>query len=100
MRISPQRSEPPTPPGVEHAIAFVYTNYRGEASTRHVVPERIWFGTTDWHPDQQWFLEGFDLDRGAHRSFALTDITSFIGDTGEHVFNGSPDFGTARGLSV
>lgn len=55
-------------------IVMTYTNYRGERSERRVVPERIWFGSTDWHPGPQWLMDAFDLDREAMRSFAMTDI--------------------------
>src|ERR1700733_7374743 len=34
-----------------NAISLVYTNYRGETSVRRVIPQRIWFGATDWHPE-------------------------------------------------
>lgn len=59
------------------AIKIVYTNYRGETASRHVVPQRVWFGATDWHPEEQWLLDAIDLDKGAERSFALLDIKSY-----------------------
>ncbi len=62
--------------GISHdrVLVIVYTNYRGEQAERRVIPARIWFGSTDWHPEPQWLLEAFDLDRGAERSFAMRDI--------------------------
>lgn len=59
------------------AIRIVYTNYRGETSLREIVPQRVWYGATDWHPEEQWMLDAVDLDKGAARSFALRDIQSY-----------------------
>lgn len=64
---------------VGKALNIVYTNYRGETSIRRIVPERIWFGATDWHPEEQWLLEAVDLDKHAARSFALKDIRTCFG---------------------
>lgn len=58
-------------------IVIRYTNYRGETSDRRIVPLRIRFASSEWHPVAQWLLDAFDLDRGAERSFALKDISSW-----------------------
>jgi len=66
------------------AIQILYCNYRGETSTRTIVPSNIWFGSTAWHTESQWFLDAVDLDKGVVRSFALMDILKFVyayGDT-------------------
>ena len=31
-------------------VTIDYTNYRGERAYRTVLPVRIWFGETEWHP--------------------------------------------------
>ena len=67
------------PPDRRKAIKIVYTNYRGETALREVLPQRVWFGSTDWHPEEQWLLDAIDLDKGAPRSFALRDIQSYAG---------------------
>jgi predicted DNA-binding transcriptional regulator YafY len=59
------------------AIRIVYTNYRGETALREVLPQRIWFGATEWHPEKQWLLDAIDLEKDAPRSFALRDIKSY-----------------------
>jgi len=41
---------------------------------RTVIPERVWFGSTEWHPEPQWLLEAFDIEKGERRSFAMADI--------------------------
>jgi predicted DNA-binding transcriptional regulator YafY len=61
------------------AISIIYTNYRGETAQRTILPQRVWFGATDWHPEEQWLLEAIDIDKGAPRSFALRDIKSYCG---------------------
>jgi predicted DNA-binding transcriptional regulator YafY len=55
-------------------VKFTYTNWQGETATRHVIPLRIWFGTTPWHPEPQWLLEAFDTVKMARRDFAVRDI--------------------------
>ncbi|OJU57384.1 MAG: hypothetical protein BGO04_15065 [Microbacterium sp. 70-38] len=58
-------------------VTIDYTNHRGERSNRAIRPDRIWFGTTQWHADSQWLLEAFDYERSAHRNFALANIHSW-----------------------
>lgn len=73
------REEKAEPAGdVPVDITFWYTNYRGERAERHVRPVRVWFGTTEWHPDPpQWFLHAIDREKGAPRDFALKDIEHY-----------------------
>jgi hypothetical protein len=52
----------------------VYTNWRGETQVRHILPDSIWFGTTDYHPEPQWFVLALDTDKGEYRDFALLDF--------------------------
>ncbi|WP_287176466.1 hypothetical protein [Mesorhizobium sp.] len=67
-------------PRIDHAEAalaelqFAYTNHRGESGRRRVVPIRVWFGSTNWHPTQQWFLRALDLDKDEERDFAFADV--------------------------
>jgi hypothetical protein len=60
----------------EQPYAFRYRNWRGEVADRRVIPERVAFATSQWHPGPaQWFLVARDLDRdGAVRHFAMADI--------------------------
>lgn len=61
-------------------VSILYTNYRGETAVRRIIPRKIWFGKTDWHPEDQWLLDAVDVEKGAERSFALKDIRSwFVG---------------------
>ncbi|MFO0781909.1 MAG: hypothetical protein U0524_03410 [Candidatus Saccharimonadales bacterium] len=57
------------------AITITYTNYRGETAERKIIPIEVWFGKTEWHPEEQWFLKAHDIEKDAERDFALTDIS-------------------------
>lgn len=56
-------------------LTFWYRNHRGEISQRNVTkPEKIWFGSTEWHPKPQWLMTAWDIDKDALRDFAFKDI--------------------------
>lgn len=55
-------------------VVIRYTNYRGETAVRRIIPRHIHFTTSEWHPEPQWVIEAYDLDREAERSFAVKDI--------------------------
>lgn len=58
----------------EKKIRIIYTNYRNETNIREIIPLKIWFGHNEWHKDDQWILDAFDIDKNADRSFAMKDI--------------------------
>lgn len=55
-------------------LTFGYTNWRGKFEQRTIRPRKVWFGKTDWHPEPQWLLTGFDVEKDAERDFAIKDI--------------------------
>ncbi|MCW1412184.1 hypothetical protein OLZ32_27935 [Rhizobium sp. 1AS11] len=55
-------------------LTFAYRNWRGEIATREVQPIRLTYGATEWHPEPQWLLIAWDIEKGAERSFAVADI--------------------------
>jgi predicted DNA-binding transcriptional regulator YafY len=55
-------------------VRVVYTNWKGETSIRHIAPIEIFFGSNEWHTEEQWLLLALDVDKGAERTFALKDI--------------------------
>jgi predicted DNA-binding transcriptional regulator YafY len=61
----------------DKVVQIVYTNYRQETTSRRIVPERIWFGSTPWHPHPQWLLDALDVDKQEQRSFAVADIKAW-----------------------
>jgi len=62
----------------EEIITIVYTNYKGETGIREIVPQKIWFGGTEWHPKKQWLLDAYDINKQSNRSFAIKDIKSWF----------------------
>lgn len=54
-------------------IDMTYRNYRGEVDRRRVIPSRIWFGATEWHPEPGWLMTAYDPAKRANRDFALAD---------------------------
>ncbi len=75
-------AEPVAPEAVPDPTTIVidYTNYRGERAHRRVLPNRLWFGTADWHREPQWILDAWDVEKGVIRSFAMRDIHSWEPD--------------------
>jgi predicted DNA-binding transcriptional regulator YafY len=61
----------------EQEVRIFYTNWRGETRWRRVVPIRIWFGSNPWHPEPQWLLDAFDVDKAEDRAFAMKNITDW-----------------------
>lgn len=56
-------------------LTFKYKNWRGDVATRTVIPDAIWFGVSEWHPEPQWFMRATDVSKREIRDFALLDIT-------------------------
>lgn len=61
----------------ERVVTVTYTNDRGETASRRIVPDRIAWGCSPWHPDWQWLLHCYDLEKQAHRTFALKQISKW-----------------------
>jgi hypothetical protein len=68
------RALPAVQPVTGDPVTLAYTNWRGETAQRTIVPQRVWFGSTDWHPEPQWLLTALDAEKGAERDFALKDF--------------------------
>lgn len=67
-------SAPPRLRSEGDVLTFWYTNHEGKKSLRRVVPIHVYFGSTEWHPEQQYLLRAFDLDKLAMRDFAVVDM--------------------------
>lgn len=61
------------------AISLIYTNWKGETSLRTVIPTQVpvW-GSTEHHPEPQWLLGVWDVDKQEARTYALADC-QFLG---------------------
>ena len=68
-------------PDMSKAVRILYTNYRNETAVRTILPEKVWYGSTSWHPEPQWLLDALDLEKGERRSFAMADIKSWTPPT-------------------
>ena len=58
------------------AVEIDYMNYRGERAKRIVIPQRIEFMASEWHPEWQWIMVA-DEDGKGTRFFAMKDIHSW-----------------------
>lgn len=52
----------------------LYTNWSGETRRRHIRPTKIYFGSNEWHPEEQWLMDAVDLETGQTRTFAMRDM--------------------------
>lgn len=51
-----------------------YTNWRGETSIRTFRFHHLFWGSSEWHPEPQWLVKGFDYDKQDYRDYALKDM--------------------------
>lgn len=56
------------------SVIINYTNWKNETEDRHIIPLKVWYGKTEWHPEDQWLIKAFDLDKEAERDFSMQDI--------------------------
>ena len=61
-----------------HPLCFEYKNWQNQTAIRRVNPIQIWYGKTEFHPTDQWFIKATDLDKQVERDFAVNDIIRFI----------------------
>lgn len=74
MAIMQQGEQTPPIQMIEKAVSVIYTNWRGETAERMIVPIELYWGSSEWHPKEQWLLKVWDVERGAYRAYALKDI--------------------------
>ena len=58
-------------------VTIRYTSGKGETGYRRIVPREVRLAATEWHPEPQWPLEAFDVDKGADGSLAIRDISEW-----------------------
>ena len=59
-------------------LKFEYINWEGKYAVRIVQPIKLWFGKTQWHPQEGWLLKALDLDKNEERDFSVKDIIKFL----------------------
>jgi predicted DNA-binding transcriptional regulator YafY len=73
-------------PSREFAIApgqvvkFRYRNWQGIVADRTARFEALVYSSNEWHPEPQWLVKAFDLDKGEARLFALQDMVPLEDD--------------------
>jgi len=74
------KTNPALPIGldIKKTIQVRYKNWQGETAIRTIIPMGIEWGSTEWHAKEQWLLNVWDVDRNAHRQYALCDIVEFL----------------------
>jgi len=55
-------------------VKIIYKNWKGVIAKRNILPEKLFYGSDEWHKVEQWFVLAYDLDKKANRNFALNDI--------------------------
>lgn len=59
-------------------IQFDYVNWKGIKSKRDVKVWNIYFGSTEFHSEQQWLMEAWDYDKQDVRIFAMKDMSNVV----------------------
>lgn len=63
---------------LDNPIEITYKNWKGVISNRIVVPITLWYGESDFHKGNQWFLKAYDINKLDNRDFAIKDILENI----------------------
>lgn len=58
----------------------MYKNWKGEIRMRIITPVYVWWGKTEFHPEEQWLLRATDEEKGEVRDFALKDMEPYVSD--------------------
>lgn len=58
------------------AIMFDYINYRGEKSSREARIISFYFGSTEYHKEEQWLMKARDFGKQEERIFAMKDMSN------------------------
>lgn len=53
------------PKGMGAEVVVVYKNWRGETAERTIKPIEIYWGSTEWHKQEQWLLKVWDIEKNA-----------------------------------
>lgn len=61
----------------DQPVKVRYTNWKGQTSLRTIEPIKLFWGSTEYHPEEQWLLKCWDVEKGAERTFAMKDIHSW-----------------------
>ncbi len=54
-------------------VTVIYKNWKNEVRLREIIPHRLYWGRTEYHPELQWLLEALDTEDGKLKQFAWKD---------------------------
>jgi hypothetical protein len=57
-------------------IEFDYVNWKGKKGHRKARVLGFFFGTTEFHKEEQWLMQASDLDKKEERTFAMRDMSN------------------------
>lgn len=57
-------------------IEFDYINWKGVKGRRRIEVNDFLFTSNEYHPETQWLLSGYDLDKEQFRIFAMKDMSN------------------------
>lgn len=57
-------------------VEFDYVNWQGIESKRAVYIKGFYYGSTEYHKENQFLMRGFDLHKSADRVFAMNDMSN------------------------
>lgn len=58
-----------------NTIRFNYANWRGVCGVRNAVIDEIYYGSNKYHPNPQFLMKAYDLDKNVDRVFAMADMS-------------------------
>jgi len=64
-------------PTQKRIVVIGYTNHANVKGERTISPDRIRFGSTKWHKEEQWLVDAWDFGKEAARTFAMKDISKW-----------------------
>jgi predicted DNA-binding transcriptional regulator YafY len=61
-------------------VKILYKNWQGKIAWRNIIPQKIYYASTEWHPEPQLILLAYDADKKGYRHFAMKDIIKMEGE--------------------
>lgn len=68
----------------EDRVVVLYKNWKGKTDKRVIIPIKSYWGHTEFHTEDQFLLECYDVEKEANRTYAMKDIIK-IESVGNHV---------------
>lgn len=57
-------------------VRFTYRNWKGETGERLALFLCVYYAANQYHPETQWLVDGYDLDKKVNRTFAMKDMSN------------------------